>query len=143
MFPTRAKGLITVNDLKSFINPRRACAARVRVVVLCVRLSVRLSVCLFVHDYSATTGYEAAYERYQNLQCYKGTKIKLAILLKRLCWRDMAGKQAKKPICIMSTGVPRLRLARSAHRGRMLLRKYVSKSSAVLNRLTITQLASL
>ena len=35
----------------------------------------------------------------------------------------------------MSTGLPRPRLARSAHRGRMLLRGYVSKSSAVLNRL--------
>ena len=62
------------------INPRRACAARVTVVVLCV--------CLFVHDYSRTTGYEAAYERYQHLQCHKGTKIKLAILLKRLIWRE-------------------------------------------------------
>ena len=33
---------------------------------------VCLSVCLFVglsfHDYSRTTGYEAAYERYQQLQ---------------------------------------------------------------------------
>ena len=34
------------------VNPRRACAARVTVVVLCV--------CLFVYDYSRTTGYEAA-----------------------------------------------------------------------------------
>ena len=33
-----------------------------------------LSVCLSVDDYSRTTGYEAAYERYQQLQCYKGTK---------------------------------------------------------------------
>ena len=55
-----------------------------------VCVSVCLSVCLFVHDYSRTTGYEAAYERYQHLQCYKGTKIKLAILLKRLRSRDMA-----------------------------------------------------
>ena len=68
------------------INPRRACAARVTVVVLCVCLSV----CLFVHDYSRTTGYEAAYERYQHLQCHKGMKNKLAILLKRLRSRDMA-----------------------------------------------------
>ena len=30
------------------INPRRACAARVTVVVLCVCLSVCLFVCLFV-----------------------------------------------------------------------------------------------
>ena len=42
----------------------------------------------------------------------------------------------------MSTGLPWPRLARSAHRGRIkLLRGYVSKSSAVLNPLTITQLA--
>ena len=62
------------------INPRRACAARVTVVVLCVCLSV----CLSVRDYSRTTGYEAAYERYQQLQCHKGLKINVAILLKPL-----------------------------------------------------------
>ena len=56
----------------AFINPRRACAARVTVVVLCVCLFV----CLFVSIYSRTTGYEAAYERYQQLQCYKGRKIR-------------------------------------------------------------------
>ena len=68
------------------INPRRACAARVTVVGLCVCLSV----CLSVDDYSRTTGYEAAYERYQQLQCYKGMKMNVAILLKRLRSRDMA-----------------------------------------------------
>ena len=68
------------------INPRCACTARVTVVVLCVCLSV----CLFVSDYSRTTGYEAAYERYQQLQCYKGKKNNVAILLKRLRSRDMA-----------------------------------------------------
>ena len=68
------------------INPRRACAARVTVVGLCVCLSV----CLSVDDYSRTTGYEAAYERYQQLQCYKGMKNNVAILLKRLRSRDMA-----------------------------------------------------
>ena len=48
----------------------------------------------------------------------------------------------KKPICIMSTGLPRPGLARPAHRGRIkFLRGYVSKSSAAVNRLTITQLA--
>ena len=67
------------------INPRRACAARVTVVVLCV-----CTVCLFVSIYSRTTGYEAAYERYQQLQCYKGRKYNVAILLKRLRSRDMA-----------------------------------------------------
>ena len=44
--------------------------------------------------------------------------------------------------CIMSTGLPRPGLARSTQRGRInLLRGYVSKSSAILNPLTITQLA--
>ena len=68
--------------LLCLVNPRRACAARVTVVVLCV--------CLFVSDYSRTTGYEAAHERYQQLQCYKGRKNNVAILLKRLRSRDMA-----------------------------------------------------
>ena len=66
-----------------FINPRRACAASVTVVVLCVGLFI----CLSVYDYSRTTGYEAAYERYQQLQCYKGKKGNAAILLKREIWR--------------------------------------------------------
>ena len=52
--------------------------------------SVRLCVCLCVHDYSRTTGYEAAYELYQQLQCHKGKKYNVAILLKRLRSRDMA-----------------------------------------------------
>ena len=75
-----------VSTLVPFINPRRACAARVTVLGLCVCLSV----CLSVDDYSRTTGYEAAYERYQQLQCYKGMKNNVAILLKRLRSRDMA-----------------------------------------------------
>ena len=65
------------------MSPRRACAARVTVVVLCVCLSV----CLY---YSRNTGYQAAYERHQHLQCYKGTKSNVAILLKRLRSRDTA-----------------------------------------------------
>ena len=52
--------------------------------------SVCLFICLSVDDYSRTTGYEAAYERYQQLQCYKGMKNNVAILLKRLRSRDMA-----------------------------------------------------
>ena len=101
-----------------------------------------VSVCLCVYDYSRTTGYEAAYELYQQLQCYKGKKINVAILLKPPRSEDMASKQDKKPICIMSTGLPRPGLSRSAHCGRIkLLRRYVSKSSAAVNSLTITQLA--
>ena len=37
-----------------------------------------------LYDYSRTTGYEAAYKRYQQLQCYKGMKNNVAILLKPL-----------------------------------------------------------
>ena len=73
---------------KCIINPWRACAARVTVVVLCVCLFV----CLSVSNYSRTTGYEAAYERYQQLQCYKGKKNNVAILLKRLRSRDYGVK---------------------------------------------------
>ena len=51
--------------------------------------SVCLLVCLSV-DYSRTTGYEAAYERYQQIQCHKGRKKNVAIFLKRLRSRDMA-----------------------------------------------------
>ena len=58
----------------------------VTVVVLCACVSV----CLSVYDYSRSTGYEAAYERYQQLQCYKGKKNNVAILLQRLRSRDMA-----------------------------------------------------
>ena len=58
------------------VNPSRACAARVTVVVL--------GVCLSVYDCSRTTGYEAAYERHQQLKCYKGMKKDVVILLKRL-----------------------------------------------------------
>ena len=43
-----------------------------------------------VYDFSRTTGYEAGYEQYQQLQCYKGKKKNVAILLKRLQSRDMA-----------------------------------------------------
>ena len=61
-----------------------------------VCLSVCLfSVCLFVSIYSRTTGYEAAYERYQQLQCYKGRKNNVAILLKRLRSRDIVKTSEK------------------------------------------------
>ena len=76
--------LCTITSQLVLINPRRASAARVTVVVLCV------CVCVCVYDYSRTTGYEAAYERYQQLQCYEGKKNNVAILLKRLRLRDMA-----------------------------------------------------
>ena len=64
------------------INPRPS--ARMRSEGYSSR-SVYCTVCLYcvcVYDYSRTTGYEAAYELYQQLQCYKGKKNNVAILLK-------------------------------------------------------------
>ena len=43
----------------------------------CGSRSVYLSVCLSVYDNSRTTGYEAAYKRYQHLQYYKSMKNKI------------------------------------------------------------------
>ena len=57
---------------------------------VCSSVAVRPSVCLCVQTKSLTTGYEAAYERYQQLQCHKGLKNNVAILLKPLRSGDMA-----------------------------------------------------
>ena len=56
------------------------------------------SVCLCVYAYFHTTGSEADGERYQRLQCYKRSKNKMAILLKRLCKNTMEKtRKEKKP----------------------------------------------
>ena len=59
------------------INPRRACAARVTVVVPSVRAS------------SSTTGYEAANEWHQQVVNDEKIDINVAIFPKRLRSRDM------------------------------------------------------
>ena len=59
-----------------FINPRRACAARVTVVVLSVRPS---SLCTF---YSRTTGYETAMSDTNSFSATRERKI--------MCSGDMA-----------------------------------------------------
>ena len=65
-------------------------------VVLCVCVSVCVSVCLSVYDYSRATGYEAAYERYQQLRCYKGMKNNVGILLKRLRSKEIQRENKRK-----------------------------------------------
>ena len=51
----------TANSLEfSMINPWHTCAARVKVLGVCVCVSV-----LSVDNYSCATGYNAAYEHYQ------------------------------------------------------------------------------
>ena len=64
----------------NFINPRRACAARVTVL----GLSFRLSVC-----YHATHN-KTAKMRYQRVQCHTGFIFKMAFLVKMLSSKVMA-----------------------------------------------------
>ena len=58
--------------------------------------SVCLSVCLSVNDYSHTTGYEAAYERYQQLQCYKGMKNNCADFAETTAFERYGVKTSEK-----------------------------------------------
>ena len=60
-----------------------------------VCLSVCLSVCQHLFSHYRLRAYEAAYERYQQLQCYKGRKNNVAILLKRLRSRDIVKTSEK------------------------------------------------
>ena len=69
--------LISCSAGFTFINPRRACAARVTVVVLSVRANSR------------TTGYEAANEWHQRVVNNEEMDINVPIFLKRLHSRDM------------------------------------------------------
>ena len=77
------------------------------------------SVCLSVRNYSRTTGYEAAYERYQQLQCYKSKKTNVAISLKRLRLRDMAENKLKINMHNerMRVHMYRMRIANALRRG--------------------------
>ena len=72
------------------INPRRACAARVTVLGLSFRLSVRLSVCLSVTTFSPATRNKTAKKRYQRVQCHTGSILKMAFLVKMLRSKVMA-----------------------------------------------------
>ena len=107
----------------NIINPRRAYAQR----GYCT-WSVCLSVCLSTTILVLHAGYEAAYELYQQLQCYKSMKNKVAILLKRLRSERYGVKTHEKANMHNQHW-----LISSAHRGRIkLLSGYVSKSSALL-----------
>ena len=64
------------------VNPRRACAARVTVLGLCV--------CVSVTTFSAATRNETAKKRYQRVQCHTGFILKMAILVKMLRSKVMA-----------------------------------------------------
>ena len=73
-------------QLCGLINPRRACAARVTVLGLSVRLSVRLSVTKFC----ATTRNKQVKKRHQRVQRYTGFIFQMAIFVKVPCSEVMA-----------------------------------------------------
>ena len=85
------------------INPRRACAARITVVVLSFCLSVCLSFCLSVRlsvtTFSATTSNKTANKRYEWVQCHTGFILKIGFFAKMLRWKVMARNKVKKLIC--------------------------------------------
>ena len=70
------------------INPRRACAARVTVVVLCVCLSATILALQATRRVMSDTNSFSA--------IYKGKKNNVAILLKRLRSRDTISQCEKK-----------------------------------------------
>ena len=72
---------------RKMFNPRRACAARVTVVVLCVRLFVRPS--LSVTTFSATVRNKAANKRYQRVRRNTGLISKIQNFAKILCSKVM------------------------------------------------------
>ena len=80
----------TARTLVPFINPRRACAARVTVLGLSVRPSVRPSVRLSGTPYSSTTRNKAVKKCYQRVQCHTGLIFKIAIFVKVLRSNVMA-----------------------------------------------------
>ena len=105
-----------------------------------------MSVCLSPTILALYTGYEAAYERYELLQCYKTMKNKRGDFAETTAFERYGMKTSEKAnnlLCIMSTGLTRPGLARSAHLGRMKLQRgYVSKSmQRCSNPLMITQQA--
>ena len=86
--------VLLVYVLCFFINPQRACAARITVLGLCV--------CLSVTTFSATMCNKAAKKRYKGLQCYTST-----ILCKYSVQKLWCVNRSKKANIRMSTSLPR------------------------------------
>ena len=86
-----------------FINPRRACAARVTVVVL----SFYLSVCLSVTTFSAATSNKTANKRYEWVQCHTGFIFKIASFVNIFALENYGVKQSEEANMQISTGLPR------------------------------------
>ena len=99
------------------INPRRACTARVTELDLCVCLSVCLS--------STILALQATRRLISDTNRFSATRKLRGDFAETTAFERYGVKTVKKPICIMSTGLPRPGLARSAHRVRIkhLLRR--------------------
>ena len=80
------------------VNPRRACAARVTVVVL----SFCLSVCLSVTTFSAATSNKTANKRYHWLYFKNSVSSK-----KNAAFESYGVKQSEEANMQISTGLPR------------------------------------
>ena len=78
---------LTLNTMVSFINPRRACAARVAVVVLCVCMCVCMCVCPLI---PAASHIGIAKERYQRILRNTGIVLKKEFFFKTLRSEVMA-----------------------------------------------------
>ena len=76
-----------------FINPRRACAARVTVLAVCV------SVCLSVTTFSATARNNAPNKIYQRLQRDMSKVLKMAFSLKMLGSASFAYRGSVRRCC--------------------------------------------
>ena len=75
-----------------FINPRRACAAWVTVLGVCV------CVCRLSVFNSRPTGYEPAYKRYQRLMLTKGSKNYLCVRARARKWHSWGRHFMAQPI---------------------------------------------
>ena len=91
-----------------FINPRRACAARVTALGLSFCLSVRLS----GTPYSGTTRNKAAKKRYQRVQCHTGL-----IFRKSTAFKSYGLKTKPTSQYANKHGLPRPDSARFEHGG--------------------------
>ena len=88
-----------VSLLHLLVNPRRACAARVTVVVL----SFCLSVCLSITTFSAATSNKTANKRYEWLQCHTGFIFKITFFCKNVALESYGVKQSEKANMQIST----------------------------------------
>ena len=89
--------------------------------------------CLFIYDYSPTAGHDVAYERCQQLQCYKAMKNKLGDFAKTTALDRYGVKTSEKANMHNKHRLTSTRfIARSAHRERIKLLRDTYPNPALL-----------